>query len=76
MRKEKRGKLIVTEEEIKTMLDLGVHEGTIKKDEKKLVEEIFDFDETEAKIEKWDTFFRTIFGRCGTLTSYRRLHVG
>jgi len=47
--KEKRGKLIVTEEEIKTMMDLGVHEGTIKKDEKKLVEEIFDFDETEAK---------------------------
>ena len=31
------------------MPDLGVHEGTIKKDEKKLVEEIFDFDETEAK---------------------------
>ena len=47
--KEKSGKLIVTEEEIKTMMDLGVHEGTIKKDEKKLVEEIFDFDETEAK---------------------------
>ncbi len=47
--KEKRGKLIVTEEEIKTMMDFGVHEGTIKKDEKKLVEEIFDFDETEAK---------------------------
>jgi putative hemolysin len=49
MGKEKRGKLIVTEEEIKTMMDFGVHEGTIKKDEKKLVEEIFDFDETEAK---------------------------
>ncbi len=32
MRKEKRGKLIVTEEESKTMMDLGVHEGTIKKD--------------------------------------------
>jgi len=47
--KEKRGKLIVTEEEIKTMLDLGVHEGTINKDERKLVEEIFEFDETEAK---------------------------
>ncbi len=47
--KEKRGKLIVTEEEIKTMMDLGVQTGTIKKDEKELVEEIFDFDETEAK---------------------------
>lgn len=46
--KEERGKFIVTEEEIKTMLDLGVHEGTIKKDEKKLVEEIFDFDETKV----------------------------
>ena len=49
MGKEKRGKLIVTEEEIKTMMDLGVQNGTIKKDEQELVEEIFDFDETEAK---------------------------
>jgi len=47
--KEKRGKLIVTEEEIKTLMDLGVQNGTIKKDEQELVEEIFDFDETEAK---------------------------
>jgi putative hemolysin len=47
--KEKRGKLIVTEEEIKTLMDLGVKNGTIKKDEQKLVEEIFVFDETEAK---------------------------
>lgn len=47
--KEKRGKSLVTEEEIKAMLDLGVEHGTIKSDEKKLVEEIFDFDETEAK---------------------------
>ena len=49
MGKEKRGKLIVTEEEIKTMMDFGVQNGTIKKDEQELVEEIFDFDETEAK---------------------------
>ena len=49
MGKEKRGKLIVTEEEIKTLMDLGVQNGTIKKDEQELVEEIFDFDETEAK---------------------------
>ena len=47
--KEKRGKLIVTEEEIKTLMDLGVQNGTIKEDEQELVEEIFDFDETEAK---------------------------
>ncbi|NAT10361.1 hypothetical protein C4E22_02230 [ANME-1 cluster archaeon AG-394-G06] len=47
--KEKRGKLIVTEEEIKTLMDLGVQNGTIKKDEQELVEEIFEFDETEAK---------------------------
>lgn len=46
---KKRGKLIVTEEEIKTLMDLGVQNGTIKKDEQELVEEIFDFDETEAK---------------------------
>jgi len=31
------------------MMDLGVQNGTIKKDEQELVEEIFDFDETEAK---------------------------
>jgi len=49
MGKEKRGKLIVTEAEIKTMMALGVQNGTIKKDEKELVEEIFEFDETEAK---------------------------
>ena len=49
MGKEKRGKLIVTEEEIKTLMDFGVQNGTIKKDEQELVEEIFDFDETEAK---------------------------
>ena len=31
------------------MLDLGIQDGTIKKDEKHLVNEIFDFDETETK---------------------------
>jgi len=30
------------------MLDLGVKYGTIEKDEKELVEEVFDFDETRA----------------------------
>lgn len=46
--KDERKKTMITEEEIKTMLDLGVEDGTIEKDEKELVEEIFDFDETRA----------------------------
>lgn len=41
-------KKIVTEEEIKAMLDLGVEHGTIEKDEKEMVEEVFDFNETKA----------------------------
>jgi len=45
--REKR-KEVVTEKEIKVMLDLGVEQGTIEKDEKELVEEVFDFDETKA----------------------------
>jgi magnesium and cobalt exporter, CNNM family len=47
--KEIGKKAVVTEEEIKIMLDLGVQDGTIKKDEKSLVNEIFDFDDTETK---------------------------
>jgi putative hemolysin len=47
--KEIGKKALITEEEIKIMLDLGVQDGTIKKDEKHLVNEIFDFDETETK---------------------------
>jgi CBS domain containing-hemolysin-like protein len=47
--KEMGKKAVVTEEEIKIMLDLGVQDGTIKKDEKFLVNEVFDFDETETK---------------------------
>ena len=30
------------------MLKIGVREGSIKKDEKKMVEEIFEFDDTKA----------------------------
>ena len=48
LRKEKKDKVVVTEAEIKTMLKIGVKEGSIKKDEKQMVEEIFDFDETKA----------------------------
>jgi len=47
--KEVSKKALVTEEEIKIMLDLGVQDGTIKKDERQLLNEIFDFDETETK---------------------------
>jgi putative hemolysin len=47
--KEVGKKALITEEEIKIMLDLGVKDGTIKKDEKQLVNEIFDFDDTETK---------------------------
>ncbi|MBC7081049.1 MAG: HlyC/CorC family transporter [Thermoplasmatales archaeon] len=39
----------VDEEEIKIMLDIGVKNGTIEKDEKKLIEEIFDFNDTKVK---------------------------
>jgi len=47
--KEVGKKALVTEGEIKIMLDLGVQDGTIKKDEKHMVNEIFDFDDTETK---------------------------
>jgi CBS domain containing-hemolysin-like protein len=47
--KEVGKKALITEEEIKIMLELGVQDGTIKKDEKHLVNEIFDFDDTETK---------------------------
>lgn len=39
---------IVTENEIKVMLDMGVENGTIEKDEKDMVEDVFEFDETKA----------------------------
>jgi len=46
--KKQRRKASFTENEVKAMLDLGVENGTIEKDEKELVEEVFDFDETKA----------------------------
>jgi putative hemolysin len=46
--KEQRGKTVVTEEQVKKLIALGVHDGTIQKDEQKLVEEIFKFDETKV----------------------------
>ena len=40
--------MTVTEEEIKAMMRLGEEEGTIKKDEREMVDDVFDFDETIA----------------------------
>ncbi|HDS44509.1 MAG TPA: HlyC/CorC family transporter [Methanomicrobia archaeon] len=44
--KELKEKVLVTEEEVKALIALGVHEGTIKRDEQKLVGEVFEFDQT------------------------------
>jgi CBS domain containing-hemolysin-like protein len=41
-------KSIVTEEKIKAMMRLGEEEGTIETDERELVDEVFDFDDTRA----------------------------
>ena len=46
--KEQRVKTIVTDEQVKKLISVGVHEGTIQKDEQRLIEEIFDFDETKV----------------------------
>ncbi len=45
---EEKRKTAVTEEEIRAMLELGEEEGAIKKDEKEMVTEILDFDDTKA----------------------------
>jgi CBS domain containing-hemolysin-like protein len=47
--KEKKKRALITEDEIKAMLSIGIEDGTIDKDEKRLIEEIFDFDSTKAK---------------------------
>lgn len=44
--KEKKNEMAITEEEIKAMMRLGVEEGTIEKDEREMVDDVFDFDET------------------------------
>ncbi len=41
-------KSIVTEAKIKAMMRLGEEEGTIEKDEREMVDEVFEFDETIA----------------------------
>ena len=45
---EKKKKALITEDEIKAMLSIGIEDGTIDKEEKKIIEEIFDFDATKA----------------------------
>ena len=42
-------KKAVTEEEIKMMLKMGEEEGTIEKDERKMIDDVFEFDETKTK---------------------------
>ncbi|KAA0002964.1 MAG: HlyC/CorC family transporter [Thermoplasmata archaeon] len=49
---EEKRKVAVTEEEIRAMLELGEEEGTIKKDEKEMVTEILDFDDTKV----WEVY--------------------
>jgi len=46
---KRKHKALITEDEIKAMLSIGIEDGTIGKDEKKIIEEIFDFDDTKAK---------------------------
>jgi CBS domain containing-hemolysin-like protein len=47
--KKENEKSKIDEEEIKIMLDIGVKNGTIESEEKKLIEEIFDFNDTKVK---------------------------
>lgn len=44
---EKSG-LKITEEDIKTLVKIGEEEGSITRDERKLINEVFDFDETRV----------------------------
>jgi len=45
---KKHGKSLVTEKEIMAMMRLGEAEGTIERDEREMVKEVFEFDETRA----------------------------
>lgn len=45
---EEKRKSAVTEEEIRAMLELGEEEGAIERDEKEMVTEALDFDDTKA----------------------------
>jgi len=44
----KKRKAVVTEHEIMAMMRLGEEEGTIEKDEREMVNDVFEFDETRA----------------------------
>jgi magnesium and cobalt exporter, CNNM family len=45
---KKRPRALVTEKEIMAMMRLGEAEGTIERDEREMVKEVFEFDETRA----------------------------
>lgn len=45
---KKRRKAVVTEDKIMAMMRLGEAEGTIEKDEREMVNDVFEFDETRA----------------------------
>lgn len=45
---KRKRKTVVTEDEIMAMMRLGEEEGTIEKDEREMVNEVFEFDETRA----------------------------
>ncbi|NIA10196.1 MAG: DUF21 domain-containing protein [Nitrospiraceae bacterium] len=63
-------KTAVTEEEIRAMLELGEEDGTIKMDEREMVNEILDFDETkvwEVKVPREDIVCLSENDTIGTL---------
>lgn len=49
IRKRDNYETSITEQEIKTLLKIGEEEGTIQKDERKMIYEVFDFDETKIR---------------------------
>jgi len=42
-------KTLVTEEEVHTIIKVGEHEGSIKKEEREMIASVFEMDDTEAK---------------------------
>jgi len=48
LRGHEKRKAVVTESQIMAMMQLGEAEGTIEKDEREMVNEVFEFDETRA----------------------------
>lgn len=48
-KERKHQRTFITEDEIKTLLRIGEEEGTIEEDERKMIAEVFEFDETRTK---------------------------